>query len=143
MFGYHAPNKFCFALCQCIDRDERGGLFAIADTQLRFSIALEYVNMWRLVIVRPNDELEAVDEKNCWHGLIIPVRLGYSSVRMGRLWCGDEGKDFASRCHAACRSGCLSFRFRRIALGFARHGLRVADDGAVDFDAVAVIKDGV
>src|ERR1035437_2492204 len=31
-----------------------------------------------LVIVRPNDELKTVDEKDSWHGRIIPVRLGYS-----------------------------------------------------------------
>lgn len=79
MFGDHAPYKFCFTLRQSVDRDERGSLFAIADLHLCLTVALEYVNMRRLVIVWPNDELKAVDGKDSRHVWIIPVRLGYST----------------------------------------------------------------
>jgi hypothetical protein len=37
------------------------------------------MNMRRFMVVRPNDELKAVDEKDGWHGMIIPDRLGYST----------------------------------------------------------------
>ena len=30
-------------------------------------------------VARPNDELKAVDEKDGWHEVIIPVSLGYST----------------------------------------------------------------
>jgi len=82
MFGNHAPYEFCFAFRQSVDRDESGSMSAIAYMYLCLTIALEYVNMRRLVIVRPDDELKAVDEKDSWHAIIIPVRLGYFQLRI-------------------------------------------------------------
>jgi hypothetical protein len=51
----------------------------IAYAYFCFPIALEYMNMRRFMVVRSNDELKAVDEKDSWHRIIIPVRLGYST----------------------------------------------------------------
>lgn len=78
MLGDDAPDKFCLALCQSIDRDKCGSMLAVAYAYFCFSIALECMNMRRFMVVRPNDELKAVDEKDGWHEVIIPVRLGYS-----------------------------------------------------------------
>jgi hypothetical protein len=81
MFGNDAPYKLCFTFRQSIDRDESGSLFAIAYLYLCLAIALEYMNMRRLMIVRPENELKTVDEKDGWHVIIIPVRLGYFQLR--------------------------------------------------------------
>lgn len=78
MFGDCAPYKLCLALCQSVDDDESGSMFAVANAYLCFTIALEYVNVRWFVIVWPNNESKAIDEKDGWHYLIIPIRLGYS-----------------------------------------------------------------
>jgi len=77
MCGDHVPYEFCFALCYSADGNERRSMCVAANTHFCFTAALEHVNVWRPVIVRPNDELKAVDEKDGWHARIIPVRLGY------------------------------------------------------------------
>ena len=66
MFGDDAPDKFRFALCQSVDRDKSGSMPAVAYAYYCFSIALEYMNMRRFMVIRPNDELKAVDEKDGW-----------------------------------------------------------------------------
>lgn len=76
MFGDHAPYESCFASRQPAERDELGRVFDAADTHLCLATPLEDVNVRRFVIGRPNDELKAVDEKDCRHERIIPVRLG-------------------------------------------------------------------
>jgi hypothetical protein len=58
MFGNYAPYKLCFTFSQSIGRDESGSLFAIAYMYLCLTIGLEYVNMRRLMIVRPDNELK-------------------------------------------------------------------------------------
>ncbi len=78
MFGDDAPDKFCLAFCQSIEGDKNGRLFVVADAYLCLAIAFEYVNMWRLMVIRPNDELKAVDENDGGMRRIVPVRLGYS-----------------------------------------------------------------
>ena len=64
MFGDYTSYKLCFVLCQSVDRDESGGLFIVANDYFSFAIALEYVNVRWFVVVRPNNELKAVDEKD-------------------------------------------------------------------------------
>lgn len=67
------------------DRDKSGSMPAVTYAYFCFSIAFEYMNMRRFMVVRPNDELKAVDEKDGWHGMIIPVRLGYSTASQTSL----------------------------------------------------------
>jgi hypothetical protein len=66
MFGDDIPDKFRFALCKSIDRDKSGSMPAVAYAYYCFSIALEYMNMRRFMVIRPNDKLKAVDEKDGW-----------------------------------------------------------------------------
>jgi hypothetical protein len=44
------------------------------------------VNVRWFVVVRPNNEAKAVDKKDGWHSMIIPIRLGYS------ISCGKKQK---------------------------------------------------
>lgn len=68
MFRHNFPSLPRFLFCQPVYRLQLRGLFVIADTDLCFAIAPEHVDMWRFVIGRPDDETEAVDVENGWHG---------------------------------------------------------------------------
>jgi len=67
MFSHYLPSLPYLLFRQTVNRYEVRSLIVIAYIDLHFTFVLEYVDMWRFVIVWPDDEAEAVDVENGWH----------------------------------------------------------------------------